>query len=123
MRPDLRFVLIEPKRRRLAFLELAVEELALANVVIFPGRVEDAGTAGPFEVVTARAFAPAVDSWRRCRHLLRPAGRLLYFAGASWRSGADRQQLLHAGAEVEICGLAGFPWQGPVVMMTPISAV
>ena len=77
--PERRFRLIEPRRRAVAFLELVVERLALHNVEILNVRAEE--LSDPADVVTARAFAPADRAWAAARRLLRPGGRLVYFAG------------------------------------------
>src|SRR5919108_5321278 len=82
--PDRRFRLIEPRRTAVAFLELAVERLGLANVEILSVRAE--AIHGPADVVTARAFAPPDRAWAVARRLLRPGGRLVYFAGARLRA-------------------------------------
>ena len=80
--PGIRFLLVEPMRRRIAFLELAVEALGLTNVEILGERVEKLpGKVGPADVATARAFAPPLESWKAAAPLLRPGGRLIYFLG------------------------------------------
>lgn len=82
--PGCRFVLVEPRRRRAGFLELAAERLGLGNVSVAVARAEDLGE-GEGDVVTARAFAPLERSWRAAFRLLRPGGRLVYFAGRGLR--------------------------------------
>jgi 16S rRNA (guanine527-N7)-methyltransferase len=78
-RPEIRFVLIEPKTRAVGFLELALERLGLSNVEIRPVRVEDVDLAA--DAATTRAFASLGESWRAAVGILRPGGRLIYFAG------------------------------------------
>jgi 16S rRNA (guanine527-N7)-methyltransferase len=78
--PGCEFVLMESRRPRVAFLELASQELELGNVDVRAGRVED--QAGGADVCTARAFGPLDRSWEAAHGLLRRGGRLLYFAGA-----------------------------------------
>jgi 16S rRNA (guanine527-N7)-methyltransferase len=78
--PRVRILLIERRPKRAAFLELAVEELGLSNTAVFAGRVED--VTGEVDVALARAFAPLEEAWVRARGILRPDGRLVYFAGA-----------------------------------------
>jgi 16S rRNA (guanine527-N7)-methyltransferase len=78
--PRVRILLIERRPKRAAFLELAVEELGLSNAAVFAGRVED--VTGEVDVALARAFAPLEEAWVRARGILRPDGRLVYFAGA-----------------------------------------
>lgn len=78
-RPDLRVVLIEPKQRAIGFLELAVDTLGLDNVEILAGRVEDADLRA--DAATSRAFGSLERSWEAACLVLRPGGRLIYFAG------------------------------------------
>ena len=81
-RPDTSFVLVEPRRRAVAFLEMAVEELDLGNVEVLHARIEEVELEA--DVATARAFGPLDRSWAGACRVLRPGGRLIYFAGASW---------------------------------------
>ena len=78
--PRVRMLLIERRPQRAAFLELAVEELGLSNAAVVVGRVEDVPT--EVDVALARAFAPIDEAWARAVGILRPGGRLVYFAGA-----------------------------------------
>jgi 16S rRNA (guanine527-N7)-methyltransferase len=80
--PDASFVLIEPRQKAVAFLELALERLGITNADVFEGRVEEADLR--VDVATARAFGPLSRSWHAARLVLRPGGRLIYFAGASF---------------------------------------
>ena len=113
-RPDCPVTLIEAKARRVAFLELAIEELGLANVRVLHERAERA-TIG-VDVVLARAIAPPLGSWELAAPNLAPAGALLYYAGRSWTS-ADAGGLEAVGVHWEICAPASFQWQGPIVRM------
>jgi 16S rRNA (guanine527-N7)-methyltransferase len=78
--PRVRMLLIERRPQRAAFLELAVEELGLPNAAVVAGRVED--VADDVDAALARAFAPIDEAWARALGILRPGGRLVYFAGA-----------------------------------------
>jgi 16S rRNA (guanine527-N7)-methyltransferase len=78
-RPGLRVGLVESQRRRVAWLELVVEQLGLLNAEVIPRRIEDIH--GTVDVCFARALAAAGRSWDLARPLLRPGGRLVYFAG------------------------------------------
>jgi 16S rRNA (guanine527-N7)-methyltransferase len=78
--PQVRMLLIERRPQRAAFLELAVEDLGLSNAAVVAGRVED--VPGDVDVALARAFAPIGEAWARALRILRPGGRLVYFAGA-----------------------------------------
>jgi 16S rRNA (guanine527-N7)-methyltransferase len=77
--PRLRMLLVERRPRRAALLELVVEELGVSNATVFAGRVAE--MPGPVDVALARAFAPLDEAWAQARGILRPGGRLVYFAG------------------------------------------
>jgi len=78
-RPEVRFVLLEPKQRAVGFLELAVDRLGLSNVEVRAERIEDVDLEA--DVATARAFGSLERSWQAAVPVLRPGGRLIYFAG------------------------------------------
>ena len=78
-KPDLRVLLVEPKQRAVGFLELAAARLELKNVEIHDARVEDVALEA--DVATARAFGAIERSWEAAVRVLRPGGRLIYFAG------------------------------------------
>ena len=80
-RPQIRFVLVEPRSRAVGFLELAAERLGLTNVEIRSARIEDVDEQA--DAATARAFGPLERSWQAAVKVLRPGGRLIYFAGGS----------------------------------------
>ncbi len=77
--PDCSFVLVESRRSRVGFLEYAVERLGLRNASVEARRAEE--LEGEADIATARAFAPLERSWAVAHGLLRPGGRLVYFAG------------------------------------------
>lgn len=85
-RPDLRFVLIEPLQRRVAFLSEAVAALDLAErVSVLRGRAEEPRVqdlVGGARWVVARAVAPLPRLVTWCVPLLRPGGRLLAIKGS-----------------------------------------
>jgi 16S rRNA (guanine527-N7)-methyltransferase len=78
-RPALSVRLVESRRARVAFLELAVERLGLVNVAIIPATVEAVDVL--VDLCFARAFAPLGEAWKAARERLRPGGRLVYVAG------------------------------------------
>jgi 16S rRNA (guanine527-N7)-methyltransferase len=78
-RPDLAVTLIESNGKKARFLREAARTLALPNVTIREARVQD--TAGPFDSVTARAFASLADMLAWGGHLLAADGRWLAMKG------------------------------------------
>lgn len=119
--PDREITLLEPRSRAVAFLELVVERLGLANVRVWKARAEDAAREGlRAGAVLARAVAPAPRAWRMAAPLLQPQGGLVYFAGAGERS-TTLLWSLPAGVRVRVCSESVFPWQGPVVIISPTS--
>lgn len=85
-RPDLQVFLVDARRNRVGFLENAVDELRLRNVAVLAARIEDLHD--PVDLCFARALAPVGRAWQLSRSLLRPGGRLVYFAGSGF-VGAD----------------------------------
>lgn len=85
--PELRVGLVESRRRRVSFLELAVDELGLSNVAVFPGRLEE--LTERVDLCFARALASPGRSWSLAAPLLRTGGRLVYFAGAGYQLGSQ----------------------------------
>jgi 16S rRNA (guanine527-N7)-methyltransferase len=86
-RPGVRFTLLEPRRRRAAFVELALDRLGIRNARVLPRRAEEfaAMVAAGRERAAEVAFARALASLERCltlaQGLLAPDGRLVWFAG------------------------------------------
>lgn len=117
-RPDLRVALIEPRARRAAFLEMAVERLRLGNAVVVAGPADSVREV--FDSGLARALGPVDRAWALVAPLLRADGILVYFAGRSWSaSTADVRALAQRAAlDLKIGAPAEFPWQGPLVIMS-----
>jgi 16S rRNA (guanine527-N7)-methyltransferase len=111
-RPSLHVVLVEPRRVRVAFLELAAEHLGLSNVSVFASRIEDVDE--QVDLCFARAFAPLPQAWRAAASRLRPGGRLVYFAGAG---GRPPEPPLEA-ASVEVLETPLLESSGPLFIMT-----
>ena len=108
LRPDLRVTLLESLLRRVNFLELAVEELGLADRVrVVRGRAEEHRET--YDVVTCRAVAPLPRLVDWCAPLLARSGRLVALKGST---AAD--ELTQAGAVVRKNGLRGTLHELPV---------
>lgn len=112
-RPSLRVGLVEVRRRRVAFLELAVERLGLSNVAVLPipaGRLDQV-----VDVCFARALAGLSKTWEIARHLLRPEGRLVYFGGEGFR---EADQMPPDASSLRLLRTPALASSGPVVIMT-----
>ncbi len=84
-RPDLRLVLLEPRRKRAAFVERAAWELGVRNAEVVAQRAEalarDPRWAGRFDLVVARAVARPQQVLRAAGALLKPGARLVVPVG------------------------------------------
>ena len=109
-RPDLRFVLVEVRRNRAAFLQRAAGDLA--NVTVYARRLETF-RAQRVDACTARAFGPPAKSWEAAARILEPRGRLLYWAGASYDRGSD----LPDGVAATHFTTSALARSGPLVIM------
>jgi 16S rRNA (guanine527-N7)-methyltransferase len=76
---DRTVTLCEPRRGRVAFLEMVGERLGLSNVDIVPHRVE--AVEGRFDRCVARAFSSAAGTWEVAEPRLAQHGELVYWAG------------------------------------------
>jgi 16S rRNA (guanine527-N7)-methyltransferase len=110
--PELDLTLAETRSARVAFLELVVERLGLMNVQVFPGRAEELPERS-FDLCVARGFGDPLRSWRVADRLLRPGGRLAYWAGRSFDLGD-----VPSGARPDRIGEPTLESGGPIVIMT-----
>jgi 16S rRNA (guanine527-N7)-methyltransferase len=112
--PSTSFVLVDSRRRAAGFLELGVERLGLENVEVRMAPAGDLNVA--VDVVTARAFGPIDRSWAAAWPLLRPGGRLIYFAGRRLQNPARMARSPEPPAEVRTAAvIASWP---PLVIMS-----
>ena len=110
--PWVRVLLVESRAKRAAFLEFAVQELGLSNAVVVVGRAEVLRR--EVDACFARAFAPLPLAWSVARGVLRPGGRLIYFAGAELADPA-----VPDGAALEaVVRTPVLESAGPLVIMT-----
>ncbi len=116
--PDLRVACVESRRNRAAFLELAIDDLGLANATVSLARIEDLEER--VDVCFSRALAGPEESWRLAEPLLRPGGRLIYFAGRGSvpRGGAGEEGFpCPEGARIDLVPAPGLESAGPLVIM------
>ncbi|MCM6761330.1 16S rRNA (guanine(527)-N(7))-methyltransferase RsmG [Rathayibacter sp. ZW T2_19] len=81
VRPDVRFVLIEPMERRIVWLREQVDELGLENVSVLRARAEEVRLPEPLDQVTARAVSALSKLIPLTAPLLRPGGELVLLKG------------------------------------------
>jgi len=86
------FTLVESRRKRASFLQVAVAEMGLKNVMIETKRAEEIGLAGEYDLVTARAFGDAKDFFTLAAQALKPGGLAMLFANPSQAVG-DRDRV------------------------------
>jgi 16S rRNA (guanine527-N7)-methyltransferase len=80
-RPGIEVTLIDSSHKKCAFLEQAKTELALDNVEVVCGRVEQWRPGRAFDVVVSRAFAELSDFVAQASQLVAPGGRMLAMKG------------------------------------------
>ncbi len=80
------FTLIERVRKKSAFLELALREMALDNTTVVRAAVESLGEdhRAAYDAVTARAVAPVSRLIQLSRPLLRTDGVMLFLKGKNY---------------------------------------
>jgi len=110
--PSLDVVLAEARRTRIAFLELAVDELGLRNVSVHADRVERLPR--EFDAALARGFGSAGATWEFARAVLTDAGRLIYWAGVSFDPSVD----VPGDVRIDLNEGSDLESQGPIVIMT-----
>jgi 16S rRNA (guanine527-N7)-methyltransferase len=77
-----RFTLVESRRKRASFLQVAAHQMALDNVAIAQRRASAQTAARGFDLVTARAFGVSVELYEIAAAALRPGGMLLLYASS-----------------------------------------
>ncbi|CAG4884474.1 methyltransferase, SAM-dependent methyltransferase, glucose-inhibited cell-division protein [Georgfuchsia toluolica] len=79
--PQLAVTLIDSVQKKSAFQQQAKIDLALTNVSIYSGRIEDYRKYDEFDAVTARAFSDLPLLAKAAGPLLRPGGRIYAMKG------------------------------------------
>lgn len=81
-RPDIQVSLIDTVHKKTAFLTQVKAELGLKNVTVYTMKVQDL-KAGPFDVITSRAFADLSDFVNWSGHLLAEGGQFIALKGTA----------------------------------------
>jgi len=79
--PQLRVTLLDSNSKKTAFLQQAAIELALPNIAVHCGRVEQYRPPEKFAAIISRAFSELADFVTLSGHLLRADGRWLAMKG------------------------------------------
>ncbi|WP_298134966.1 16S rRNA (guanine(527)-N(7))-methyltransferase RsmG [Acidiferrobacter sp.] len=82
LQPQRPVVLLDRSRKRMDFLTEVVARMALTQVVLVHGRVEDHTPGAPYDVITARAFASLNDIAAATGRLLAQGGIIAAMKGA-----------------------------------------
>ncbi len=80
-RPDLQVTMIDSNSKKTGFLQQAVINLQLPNVMVVTSRVEQYRPGQLFDLITSRAFAELGDFVDWSRHLLAAGGRFAAMKG------------------------------------------
>ncbi|MCU7833886.1 MAG: 16S rRNA (guanine(527)-N(7))-methyltransferase RsmG [gamma proteobacterium symbiont of Taylorina sp.] len=79
--PDIDFVLLDARGKKIRFIQTVIAQLELKNVKAVQSRVEDYEVTDQFERIISRAFASLEDMLNYCRHLCHPQGQFLAMKG------------------------------------------
>jgi len=106
MLPQVEVTLLEPKERRVRWLDEVVQELHLANVCVVRGRAEEMIGLIVAEVVVARAVGPLSQLYQWAVPLLGRSGRLVALKGERAASEVEEGSTIAARVgivQVEVC--------------------
>lgn len=88
-RPKSEFILVEPRLKRVSFLNFIALNLGLKNVRILKNRIEELSALPKIDLITARAFARTSATIALCAHLLDKGGHFLFYKA---KNGAESTQ-------------------------------
>jgi 16S rRNA (guanine527-N7)-methyltransferase len=71
MNPTWHLTLIDPVHKKTAFLTQVKAQLALTNLTVITGKVEDLPANSTYDLITSRAFASVVDFVRLSENVLK----------------------------------------------------
>lgn len=111
-RPAMIVRLVDRRRRKVGFVELAADRLGLSNAISVLSEIRELTEAS--DLCLARALAPPEVSWELASPLLNPGGRLIYFAGQGFSGVSGLPELV--SCETVRDGLLAT--SGPLAIMT-----
>lgn len=119
-RPDVQVSLVEPLQRRVAFLEVAIEELGLdERVEVLRGRAEEFDAGAGFDVVTSRAVGALTKLVGWSAPLMAASGQVLGLKGASAEAEIEtaQKELRKAGLVAELLEVRADPRTEPTTVV------
>ncbi len=81
--PDIHFVLLDARSKKIRFIQTAIAQLGLKNVTAVHSRVEDyhCDQQAQFDRIISRAFASLEDMLLFCQHLCKKQGKFFAMKG------------------------------------------
>jgi 16S rRNA (guanine527-N7)-methyltransferase len=89
------FTLVESRRKRASFLQVAMAEMALDNVRVDSTRAAPSAFKGEYDLVTARAFGDGADFFAVASAALKPNGLAMLYASSSQRLNLEAARASH----------------------------
>ncbi|TKJ42135.1 16S rRNA (guanine(527)-N(7))-methyltransferase RsmG [candidate division LCP-89 bacterium B3_LCP] len=84
-RPDLKMILLEPRRKKTLFLKRVIEELELKNIEVVRSRLQDFSQKGDqlqnYDLITTRGTGSSLQLFPNMKHLLKPQGKCWFYKG------------------------------------------
>lgn len=96
------FTLVESRRKRASFLQVAMAEMGLDNARIEMTRATASAFHAEFDLVTARAFGDAADLFAVASAALRLDGLAMLYASPSQRLNLESASACHFGDYIRI---------------------
>lgn len=81
--PSTQWTLVDSLGKKIRFVEQAISELSLGNVVARQIRIETLDKSSEYDIITARAFSDMSDIIDKTHHLLKPNGMILAMKGSN----------------------------------------
>lgn len=79
--PNQEFFLVEPRKKRSAFLQYICTEIGLCNVVVCKKRIQDMDKAIRVDLITSRALMATKELIKLSGHFLEQDGYFLFYKG------------------------------------------
>ncbi|HLI80363.1 MAG TPA: 16S rRNA (guanine(527)-N(7))-methyltransferase RsmG [Candidatus Binataceae bacterium] len=97
------FTLVESRRKRASFLQVAAADMGLSNVTIEAKRAEQLDLECRYDLVTARAFGDPADFFAIAMRVLKRGGLAILYANPSQRFVPEAQRIPYRVARLDTC--------------------